>query len=304
MKVILTGGLGNQLFQICAALELYPGEIEMVSGIGKPRLDANGDPEIVGLKLPSRVKLVSPRKKNSKLASKVFGLNIRAHFAPRKYEKYFLKIFSFLGSAYFSIIFREIMFIRASTNVGYSRLEKLTNRDVLVGYFQSYRYLTNKSKNEIKELTPKFPTPTYLKIKNRLIGIRTLVIHVRLGDYLNEPGIGVLKRKYYESALNSVELDKVDKVLIFTDSPDKVMDYLPSLENLSVEIITNELSSVETISLMSHGNQYIISNSTFSWWAASMSASSGIAVTAPSPWFENMPSPIDLVPPVWHSVER
>jgi hypothetical protein len=304
MKVILTGGLGNQLFQVNAALEMYPGEIELISNIGRPRLDSYGNPEIAGLRLPSRVKLTSPIMRNLNLASKVFAINLRAHFAPRRFEKYFLATLRVLGSAYFSLIFRELTFIRASTNVGFSNLGELKERDLLIGYFQSYRYLTDKSRNELKELTPIAPTPTYLRLKETVAEVRTLVIHIRLGDYFNEPGIGILKRNYYEAALENVDLSKVDKALIFTDSPEKVVDYLPSLRNLTFEIITNDLSSAETISLMALGNQFIISNSTFSWWAAAMSVNHENSVIAPSPWFEKMPSPRDLISPAWLSVER
>jgi hypothetical protein len=304
MKVILTGGLGNQIFQVNAALELYAGEIELISNIGKPRVDANGNPEIAGLHLPGRVKLTSPRIRNLNLASKVFGLNLRAHFAPSKFESYFLGVFRFLGSIYFSVIFRELTVIRASTNVGYSALGKARRSDLLIGYFQSYRYLTAKTKHEIKKLAPKCPTTAYLKLRDSYAENRNLVIHVRLGDYFNEPGIGILQRAYYELALTKVDLSKVDKVLVFTDSPEKVIEYLPSLKNLAVEIVTNDLSSVETISLMALGNQFIISNSTFSWWAAAMSSSEDKLVIAPSPWFEKMPSPTDLISPVWHLVGR
>jgi hypothetical protein len=304
MKVILTGGLGNQLFQVNAALELYSGEIELISHIGKPRVDSKGNPEIVGLRLPERVKLAPPKIRHVNFASKVFGLNLRAHFAPRKIERHLLGLIRLFGNVYFSIIFRELTVIRASTNVGFSELGKVKNYHLLVGYFQSHRFLTAKTRDEINELSPISPTSTYLELKESILGFNSLIIHVRLGDYFNEPGIGILDRNYYESALAKIDLTQIDKVLVFTDSPEKVIDYLPFIENLPVEIITNELSSVETISLMALGNQYIISNSTFSWWAAAMCTNENNLVIAPSPWFEKMSSPKDLISPIWRSVER
>lgn len=304
MKVILTGGLGNQIFQVNAALDLYPGEIKLISNIGKPRVDSNGNPEIAGLRLPSRVRIITPKVRNLELASKVFGLNLRAHFAPSALEKYFLGSLRFLGSLYFSIIFRELTVICASTDVGFSKVRKLKEHDLLLGYFQSYRYLSEKTKSEFSALSPIAPTADYLKLKESLTGLDILVIHVRLGDYFNEPGIGVLTRKYYEEALAEIDLSKVDKVLVFSDSPERVLDYLPTIPNTDVEIVTNDLSSVETISLMSIGNQFIISNSTFSWWAAALSTNEGNLVIAPNPWFEKMSSPRDLISPAWHTVER
>lgn len=304
MKVILTGGLGNQLFQVNAALEMYSGEIELISKIGNPRVDSNGNPEVVGLLLPKRVKLVTPKIRNTNFASKVFGINLRAHFAPRGIERHFLRAIRFFGSVYFSIIFRELTVIRASRNVGFSEIKELNKFNLLIGYFQSYRYLTTNTKTEIGELKPISPTLTYLKLRETFKGIKSLVIHIRLGDYFNEPGIGVLGRAYYQSAVVKLDLMQVDKVYVFTDSPDRVTDFLPSLENKIVEIVTNDLSSVETLSLMTSGSQFIISNSTFSWWAAAMSRSTEHLVIAPSPWFEKMASPKDLISPIWHSVQR
>ena len=304
MKVILTGGLGNQLFQLNAALDLYSGEIKLVSNIGAPRVDSTGRPEIQGLQLPSRVKFISPKIAAPKIASKVFGLNLRAHFSPGRFEKYFLKLYRILGSLYFSIIFREYTVIRASTDVGYSEISKAKEHDLLLGYFQSYKYLSHKSKTELRSLVPDSPSSDFVKLKESLLGLRLLVIHIRLGDYFNEPGIGILSPSYYATALTKLDLTNFDKILVFTDTPEKVKNYLPKSFNHEFEIVSNNLTSVETISIMSLGSEYIISNSTFSWWGASMSVNERAIVMAPSPWFEKIKSPKALVPPAWHLLDR
>jgi hypothetical protein len=54
---------------------------------------------------------------------------------------------------------------------------------------------------------------------------------------------------------------------------------------------------------MRQGDAYIIGNSTYSWWAATLSHKEPKMVIAPSPWFAEMDEPRFLVPPEWQRVE-
>ena len=56
--VSLTGGLGNQLFQLAAGLYAAQGEkLSLEWTIGRPRLNANGLAEISSFQLPENVSL-------------------------------------------------------------------------------------------------------------------------------------------------------------------------------------------------------------------------------------------------------
>ena len=85
--VSLTGGLGNQLFQLAAALTHFQNsDVGLISTYGAPRTSSNGKPEIFNFKLPDRVSMVS--KNNSKfIFRKCIGYNLRMGVSPRRYEK-------------------------------------------------------------------------------------------------------------------------------------------------------------------------------------------------------------------------
>ena len=57
----------------------------------------------------------------------------------------------------------------------------------------------------------------------------------------------------------------------------------------------------EALILMSKARNFIIANSTFSWWAAMLSNSKGVVV-APEKWYRNMDDPNDLLPHEWCTI--
>jgi hypothetical protein len=61
-------------------------------------------------------------------------------------------------------------------------------------------------------------------------------------------------------------------------------------------------SATKTLEVMRFGHGYVIGNSTFSWWGASLSYTNWAKVIAPDPWFKNLPTPHSLIPPNWETI--
>jgi hypothetical protein len=83
------------------------------------------------------------------------------------------------------------------------------------------------------------------------------------------------------------------------------MEYFDqTFKNLPVQFFNQSgLSDVEVWDLMRHFSAYIISNSTFAWWAAFLRENQGAPVYAPDPWFQGMASPNKLIPEDWTRVK-
>lgn len=304
MKVFLTGGLGNQLFQLAAAIEYSDGEIELISKIGKPRLTDNSEPEVASFLLPTHVSIKSPPMTFSRLTTKIIGLNLRSHFNPRKIEKHLLWAYRTFGNIYVSLLFKEVLRLTLGRDVGFTPIKKLAKTDFLVGYFQSFKYLSKSTLGKMSALKVLEPSETFLEYLRKLQSKRILVVHVRLGDYIDEPTIGTLSKEYYKRALAEFDFAKIDQVLVFTDSPDLVNDYLPEEYSSYFEVVPNSFTSAETLTLMTAGSGFIISNSTFSWWGAMLSQNIDKKVVAPTPWFVAQNEPTDLLPSSWIRVKR
>lgn len=103
-------------------------------------------------------------------------------------------------------------------------------------------------------------------------------MHVRRGDYVtNPPGtMNALPLSYYKEALAR---EPEGQLVIFTDDPAYCEQNFPEADL----IFNGEGQDYVDLFAMAACNRFIISNSTFSWWAAWLS---GLAhVVYPDPWY-------------------
>ena len=139
----LTGGLGNQLFQIAAALYSSKARnigIEWV--FGRPRLNSLNQPQISCYELPTNITLLQ-KSKDSWLARKTLGYLLRSSVEPRGLERVnsLHRFAVFLGSVVLLIKSGSFRQITTGDNLGYCPLRVDDKERYLVGYFQTYRYL-------------------------------------------------------------------------------------------------------------------------------------------------------------------
>jgi hypothetical protein len=132
-----------------------------------------------------------------------------------------------------------------------------------------------------------------------------IALHIRRGDYLQHAKtMGVLDLKYFEESLSEILKDQRSErsVWIFTDSDSAAIEFREkiSMINVKVRIVSPPVNSqsAESLLLMSLCNEIVISNSTYSWWAAVL-GSSEKRVIRPSHWFRNLAEPGDLFPENW-----
>ena len=305
--LFLTGGLGNQLFQLSFGMAVTDGELLLDLNLGAPRRNSKGLPDLMDFELPSNVNpLVS---KYSRFISRLVGYNLRIGVVPRKIEKarFYLFVIKMISSVLISLHYKRWLTLYVSQGVGHStqQITKMKNK-LIVGYFQNSGWLNHQNVRIVMaSLSIKEPSPEYVKLLEKIRSEPTTIVHIRLGDYLQEPNFGIPNKNYLESALKLIQQSTGEnRVWGFSDEPDKARALLPSVNKREIFWLpSNLLNTAETFSLMREGNGYIIANSTFSWWAAALRYNRGSQVVCPEPWFAGMEEPSDLVPLEWTRIK-
>jgi hypothetical protein len=150
----------------------------------------------------------------------------------------------------------------------------------LYGFFQSEKYFQDY-KQEIADLYS-IPSKVDKLILDRhpyLEYEKVVSLHVRRGDYLNNPNIHpTMSVEYYRDAIDSIP-DK-DKILVFSD------DIEWCKQNLGGKMIYYSTFDKDYLDIyaMSKCYHHIMSNSTFGWWGAWLSNTKG-TVIGPKKWF-------------------
>jgi hypothetical protein len=199
---------------------------------------------------------------------------------------------------YFSFAFREVTKVKFGEDVGWSQIESKNRRYLLVGYFQSYKYLTWPS--DILEISQLLPPPPE-EISLEAIKDCPLVVHVRLGDYRNEPNFGIPSQSYYKNAIEKMmKTGEFKKIWLFSDEPEAALDFIPLNFRQCVQAEKfNHLGTMSTLSTMNLGSGFVIGNSTFGWWGAYLAKNRSAPVIVPAQWFHSFAGPMDLIPSEW-----
>jgi hypothetical protein len=307
-QVGLMGGLGNQLFQLAAALEISDKsgrEVFLNPNVGSCRKNKSGLPEIASFTLPENLILIDWKFYKWWLG-KLLGHNRKIRVNPTKIEKIHLyKIFvSALTRVQTLLILGRDGNVEIIEEIGFKKIEHIASNNLYVGYFQSFQF-ANSTQRKLMSLSTKEYESVQEMYKKLAETSNPLVIHIRLGDYLSEKKFGIPSPEYYESAINMhMSHFQYDSLWLFSDDFDRAISYVPQRYKHLIRLVSEcQDSSAATLQLMRFGKGYVIGNSTFSWWGAKLSHTRSPLVVAPMPWFKAMPEPRDIIPLDWVRVE-
>jgi len=151
----------------------------------------------------------------------------------------------------------------------------------LYGFFQTEKYFKHIEDTIRKDFTFKKKIRDECKeIVEEVFDQDPIALHIRRGDFLiNSGNHHNLSLEWYEKALKKFDPDR--EVIIFSDD----IFWASSQELFKPDrfIISDGNSSYHDLYLMTQCSDFIIANSTFSWWGAWL-ANTG-RVIAPSKWF-------------------
>ena len=283
----LVGGIGNQLFIYFAGQHVQ----NVTKKVVTYRNSILSQKDTVHKSLISDLNLKIIWRKNRDLRGRFntfcLVMDRRIQAIVRRYLRLDIQFFSF---NYFS---RSIGFdINLLNNL---------NKKQIYGYFQSYLYFESANLFSKYHVTLKSPSAQFLKDSQLAISNSPIMLHIRRGDYLNNPQIGTLAGGYYRSALAKIE-EQVGprEIWVFSDESDSSKTIFSFLPNQRLRFIdpTEYRSDTESLVLMSLGLGLVISNSTFSYWAGVIGNQSKLVI-APSKWFRYLEDPILLYPEHW-----
>jgi hypothetical protein len=177
----------------------------------------------------------------------------------------------------------------------------------LMGYWQSYRYFESIKKILQLEVIPKSPLDAhYQNYLNQIKASSSAMVHVRRGDYVHLASAakvhGFLGLDYYQQGMDAL-LHRNPKThfFVFSDDLDWVKENLPHQEKITfIRSLEKSDAVIQELELMTHCQNHLIANSSFSWWAAWLAKSVNNTVICPSRWTNDLTkSWDDLLPANW-----
>ncbi len=191
-------------------------------------------------------------------------------------------------------------------NFNYTAIPPSTTVE-LHGFFQSEKYFKHRKDEILSLFAPPEGMNERILMEYPFLSSDSLVVGIQIRDYRREqpqskqhPTVG---RSYYESAMACFPEDT-----IFLVSSNNLSYAKECVEGLSSNIVylpcgPNYIEEFYTLVLC---KSFIISNSTFGWWAAWLCTSPDKVVITPSPWFtlpfDNTSMRKDLLPKGWRVV--
>jgi hypothetical protein len=301
IKIQITGGLGNQMFQYAAA---------------KKAAVAHGTGILCDItSLRQRLK-----RHGKQYVFRDFKLN---HFNVHLQESALSQLSTydlFKNSAYLlQLSLNKISeklqirsFFKEKTPFRYDdRFDKITSQAYLSGYFQNERYFKGIEDILRKEFTLKKPLSEQAKKWMKIIMDAPLSIafHVRRGDYVLDDATmkyhGFCDITYYEEAyqvMSKAMNTKSFEIFVFSDDVEWVKNNL-SFSSATHYVSGDSLPDYEEQMLMSACNHQVIANSSFSWWGAWLNKNPEKIVIAPKRWIANETvDASDIYPEGWRKI--
>lgn len=163
------------------------------------------------------------------------------------------------------------------------------------GWFQSERYFKDIRPILIKELVPKKKIKISMELRNAIESKESVSIHIRRGDYVKINN--AVNMIYYKMAVDYIKrVYEHPYFLIFSDDLDWVKKNLHLNDKFVYVNENKKLKDYEELFIMSRCKSNIISNSTFSWWAAWLNQNEEKIVIAPKKWLKSQKN---IVPDDW-----
>ncbi len=187
--------------------------------------------------------------------------------------------------------------IDVDRKIRYVPIKKSNDAYIADGYYNTEKYFVHIRDIILSEVVLLEESEKYKEWAEKIRSAHApIILHARKTDYTGS-GFANLSERYYEEALT--HFDEECPVFAFSDD----ISWLQKTLKRPITIVSgNGLTDYEELMLMSLGTNFIIANSTFSWWGAWLSQVKGKKVVAPKQWFTSKwwhRANRDVVPESW-----
>lgn len=266
IKILIYGGLGNQLFQFAfgESLKITYKNLE-VKYIDLTKFAPTKRMWELGF-----LKINPQRISKREIITIFFRRIINAQL--NKFSSKFL---------YFGIINdNQYEYIHEYLNKGRSF--------IIDGYWQSEEYFL-KHKVDIKNILNINSKPLSNKEKRKF---KKVAVHIRLGDYINSKqgrdNHLICDINWYKKAINYLkEYDRELLFTIFSDNKELIKNQFKNYTNLEINQSDYSKNAYEDLYEMATFDHFIISNSSYSWWASYLGENENSIIIAPEYWYKD-----------------
>ena len=294
----LTDGLGNQMFQYA-----YARYLQSIYG-GKIFLD--------------NTKLGSKHVRNFELDN--FRLN-KDVVTPSIWIQYIIRIYTKI----IRLFLNRILKVSLHTYSGFSKYVHFcgyytTDEPIkyypfvhtslpikfVRGFFQSPKYFKSIKTDLKSDFCFKNNSNCRLnKISEEIRNVNSVCLHIRRGDFSLYNRFLVCDEEYYQTAIKVI-LSKVQNPVFYVFSNNhNDFEWIKNNYKFdgNIKYVDMLNSTIEDFYLMQQCKHFIISNSTFSWWAAYLASNTTKCVIAPKPWIKGEKYVQDIYDADWNVIE-
>lgn len=265
LYVPIFGGLGNQMFQMAHALN--------ISNMENYKLQLLDYTKNIGI------------KRNWNLDC--FGIEpMPISFLKKQYLQNKIKF----SNCLFKAGFKENLGILNEEHIKNNQYNPVKKK-ICIGYWQDEKYFIS-SINKIMEcfsFQKNITKPFCLKEN---ISENTVAVHIRRGDYISDETTRkihyVCNENWYLKSIKAMaEMIEKPKFFVFSDDLSYSKEILKGFKDLSIYFVPYDSRDWYHMYLMTLCKNFIISNSSYSWWGSYLSKAVYKKIICPKCWKKN-----------------
>lgn len=172
--------------------------------------------------------------------------------------------------------------------VDYTYNANVKNR-IVMGSWMNEKYFPNIRNELISDFSVKAPLkPETHEMIKKVRESNSVCIHIRLGDYLDPKWsyLNVCTAKYYQDSVDLIKQNVDNPSFFVFSNSSKDIQWIKENYSFLKDCYFVDLSNddYEDLEIMKNCKHFVISNSTYSWWAQYLSQFEGKIVIAPDVW--------------------